>query len=69
MSSAPSGSTSRSSPRKRAATGTSCSPPGCVTAGRSLDEAAAFAEEALALHIHGLREDGDAPRRRRTSKT
>ena len=35
--------------------------PGCVTAGRSLDEAVAFAEEALALHVHGLREDGDAP--------
>ena len=35
--------------------------PGCVTAGRLLDEAVAFAEEALALHVHGLREDGDAP--------
>ena len=35
--------------------------PGCVTAGRSLDEAVAFAEEALALHVHGLREGGDAP--------
>ncbi len=35
--------------------------PGCVTAGRSLVEAVAFAEEALALHVHGLREDGDAP--------
>ena len=35
--------------------------PGCVTAGRSLDEAVAFAEEALALHVHGLREDGAAP--------
>ena len=35
--------------------------PGCVTAGRSLDEAVAFAEEALALHVHGLRENGDAP--------
>jgi predicted RNase H-like HicB family nuclease len=34
--------------------------PGCVTAGRSLDEAVAFAEEALALHVHGLREDGDS---------
>ena len=35
--------------------------PGCVTAGRSLDEAVAFAEEALALHVHGLRQDGEAP--------
>ena len=35
--------------------------PGCVTAGRSLDEAVEFAEEALALHVHGLREDGEAP--------
>ena len=35
--------------------------PGCVTAGRLLDEAVAFAEEALALHVHGLREDGGAP--------
>ena len=35
--------------------------PGCVTAGRSLDEAVAFAEEALALRVHGLREDGEAP--------
>ena len=35
--------------------------PGCVTAGRSLDEAVAFAEEALALHGQGLREDGEAP--------
>jgi len=36
-------------------------PPGCVTAGRSLDEAAAFAQEALALHLQGLREDVEAP--------
>ena len=33
--------------------------PGCVTAGRSLDEAVTFAEEALALHFHGLQEDGE----------
>jgi predicted RNase H-like HicB family nuclease len=33
--------------------------PGCVTAGASLDEARAFAEEALALHLEGLAEDGD----------
>ena len=34
--------------------------PGCVTAGRSVDEALAFAEEALALHVQGMREDGKA---------
>ena len=32
--------------------------PGCVTAGKDLDEANAFAREALALHIEGLIEDG-----------
>ena len=31
--------------------------PGCVTAGRTLDEARAFAAEALALHVEGLVED------------
>jgi predicted RNase H-like HicB family nuclease len=34
--------------------------PGCVTAGKTLDEARAFAEEALALHLAGLEEDGEA---------
>jgi predicted RNase H-like HicB family nuclease/uncharacterized protein (DUF1778 family) len=34
--------------------------PGCVTAGSSLEEARAMAEEALAAHIAFLREDGDA---------
>lgn len=34
--------------------------PGCVTAGKDLDEARAFAEEALALHLEGLAEDGEA---------
>ena len=34
--------------------------PGCVTAGSDLDEARAFAEEALALHVAGLAEDGVA---------
>ena len=34
--------------------------PGCITAGRSLDEARQFAEEALALHIDGMIEDGNA---------
>src|SRR5687768_3015797 len=34
--------------------------PGLVTAGTTLDEARAMAEEALALHIEGLAEDGEA---------
>ena len=34
--------------------------PGVVTAGKSLDEARAIAEEALAFHIEGLVADGDA---------
>ena len=34
--------------------------PGCVTAGKDLDEARAFAEEVLALHLAGLAEDGEA---------
>lgn len=34
--------------------------PGCVTAGGTLDEARAMAAEALALHIRGLAEDGEA---------
>ncbi len=34
--------------------------PGCVTAGRSLDEARRMAAEALALHVDGMLEDGDA---------
>ena len=33
--------------------------PGCVTAGRTLDEANRMAPEALALHIAGMREDGE----------
>jgi predicted RNase H-like HicB family nuclease len=33
--------------------------PGCVTAGGTLDEARAMAEEALALHVDGLVEDGE----------
>lgn len=33
--------------------------PGCVTAGATLDEARAMAEEALALHVDGLVEDGE----------
>jgi len=34
--------------------------PGCVTAGRTLDEARRLAAEALALHIAGMLEDGEA---------
>jgi predicted RNase H-like HicB family nuclease len=33
--------------------------PGCVTAGRSLEEARRAAAEALALHIEGMNEDGE----------
>lgn len=34
--------------------------PGVITAGRDLDEARQMAEEALAFHIEGLIEDGEA---------
>ena len=34
--------------------------PGVVAAGTTLDDARAMAEEALALHIEGLGEDGEA---------
>jgi predicted RNase H-like HicB family nuclease len=34
--------------------------PGLITAGTDLDDARAMAEEALALHIEGLAEDGEA---------
>ena len=33
--------------------------PGCVSAGRDLDDARAMAGEALALHIAGMEADGD----------
>ncbi len=33
--------------------------PGCVTVGQSVDEAKDSAQEALALHIKGMIEDGD----------
>ena len=33
--------------------------PGCVTAGKTLDEARRLAPEALALHIRGMVEDGE----------
>ncbi len=34
--------------------------PGVVTAGETLDEARIMAEEALAFHVEGMIEDGDA---------
>lgn len=34
--------------------------PGVITAGKDLDDARAMAEEALAFHIDGLVEDGEA---------
>lgn len=34
--------------------------PGCITAGKTLDEARRMAAEALAMHIAGMAEDGEA---------
>lgn len=34
--------------------------PGCITAGSTLDEARAMAGEALAFHVDGMLEDGEA---------
>lgn len=34
--------------------------PGCISAGATLDEARAMAEEALGLHLEGMAEDGEA---------
>jgi predicted RNase H-like HicB family nuclease len=34
--------------------------PGCISAGADLDEARAMAQEALALHVEGMIEDGAA---------
>ena len=34
--------------------------PGCVTAGRTLEDARRMAVEALSQHIEGMMEDGDA---------
>ena len=34
--------------------------PGCVTAGATIDEAKAMAAEALAFHVEGMIEDGEA---------
>jgi predicted RNase H-like HicB family nuclease len=33
--------------------------PGCVTAGKDIDESKDFAQEVLALHIQGILEDGE----------
>ena len=33
--------------------------PGCITAGQNVDEAKDSAQEALALHVQGMIEDGD----------
>ncbi len=33
--------------------------PGCITAGKSIDEAKDLAYEALLFHLEGLREDGE----------
>jgi predicted RNase H-like HicB family nuclease len=33
--------------------------PGCITAGKDIDEAKDMAQEALTLHIQGMLEDGD----------
>ena len=33
--------------------------PGCITAGQTVDEAKDLAQEALALHVKGMIEDGD----------
>ena len=35
--------------------------PGCITAGRDIDEAKDMAQDALALHIQGMLEDGEQP--------
>ena len=32
--------------------------PGCITQGETIDEALAMAQEAIALHVEGLAEDG-----------
>ncbi len=33
--------------------------PGCITAGKNIDEAKVMAQEALTLHIQGMLEDGE----------
>lgn len=34
--------------------------PGCISSGSTLDEAKDMATEALAMHIEGMQEDGEA---------
>jgi predicted RNase H-like HicB family nuclease len=34
--------------------------PGCITAGRTMDEAYRLAAEALAFHVEGMTEDGES---------
>jgi predicted RNase H-like HicB family nuclease len=34
--------------------------PGCVAAGETMDRARALIEGAIAMHLHGMREDGIA---------
>lgn len=34
--------------------------PACITAGKTLEEAATFARKALALHVHGMGAEGEA---------
>ncbi len=33
--------------------------PGCITAGKSIDEAKDIAQEAITLHVKGMMEDGE----------
>jgi predicted RNase H-like HicB family nuclease len=40
--------------------------PGCVSAGRTIEDALREAAEALALHVDGMREDGDTIPKPRT---
>ena len=41
--------------------------PGCVTAGRTLDEARRMAGDVLAFHVDGMRHDGERLKRHRKS--
>ncbi|HTN97119.1 MAG TPA: type II toxin-antitoxin system HicB family antitoxin, partial [Nordella sp.] len=43
--------------------------PGCVSAGKTVDEAVANAVEALAFHVQGLEADGDPVPLPRTIET
>lgn len=33
--------------------------PGCIATGKTIDETKRIMEEAIALHLQGMREDGD----------